>query len=126
MNKPFPAPRVARNQTARPEFLDAPTEARLARCWRDEGDVADRNRLITSHQALAIAAAKRAGGKGRELDSDTLQHANIELLKAADRFEPDKGFHFFNLCRMVDQGGNPRLQDPELIPGQVSEFNGHP
>jgi RNA polymerase sigma-32 factor len=94
MNKPFPAPRVARNQTARPEFLDAPTEARLARCWRDKGDVAARNRLVTSHQALAIAATSRTGGKGRELDSDLLQHANIGLLKAADRFDPDKGFRF--------------------------------
>jgi len=85
---------MAQNRTPRPEFLDAHNEARLARCWRDEGDVAARNRLITSHQALAMAAAKRAGGKGRELDNDILQHANIGLLKAADRFDPDKGFRF--------------------------------
>jgi RNA polymerase sigma-32 factor len=85
---------MARNQTPRPEFLDAHNEARLARLWRDEGDVAARNRLVTSHQALARAAAKRAGVKGRELDSDFLQHANIGLLKAADRFDPDKGFRF--------------------------------
>ena len=94
MNKPFPPPRMARKQTPRPEFLDAYNEARLARCWRDEGDVAARNRLVTSHQALAIAATSRAGGKGRELDTDILQHANIGLLKAADRFDPDKGFRF--------------------------------
>ncbi len=85
---------MARKQTPRPEFLDAPTEARLARCWRDKGDVAARNRLVTSHHALALAAASRAGGKGRQLDNDILQHANIGLLKAADRFDPDKGFRF--------------------------------
>jgi len=85
---------MARKQTPRPEFLDAYNEARLARCWRDEGDVAARNRLVTSHHALAVAATKRAGGKGRELDNDILQHANIGLLKAADRFDPDKGFRF--------------------------------
>ncbi len=94
MNKPFPLPRMARKQTPRPEFLDAHNEARLARCWRDEGDFAARNRLVTSHQALAIAATSRAGGKGRELDTDILQHAIIGLLKAADRFDPDKGFRF--------------------------------
>jgi RNA polymerase sigma-32 factor len=94
MNKPFPPRRMARKQAPRPEFLDAPTEARLARCWRDKGDVAARNRLVTSHHALALAAASRAGGKGRELDNDILQHANIGLLKAADRFDPDKGFRF--------------------------------
>ncbi|MEH6646628.1 sigma-70 family RNA polymerase sigma factor [Sulfitobacter sp.] len=94
MNKPFPPPRMARKQTLRPEFLDAPTEARLARCWRDKGDIAARNRLVAAHQALAMAAASRAGGKGRKLDNDILQHANIGLLKAADRFDPDKGFRF--------------------------------
>ena len=94
MNKPFPHPRMDRNRTPRAEFLDAPSEARLARCWRDDGDVAARNRLVTSHHALAMASAKRAGGKGRELDNDILQQANIGLLKAADRFDPDKGFRF--------------------------------
>ena len=94
MNKPFPPPRRSQKQVPRPEFLDAHTETRLARCWRDKRDVAARNRLVTSHQALAMAAASRAGVKGRELDSDLLQHANIGLLKAADRFDPDKGFRF--------------------------------
>jgi RNA polymerase sigma-32 factor len=94
MNKPFPLPRANSAQVPRAEFLDAANEARLARCWRDKGDVAARNRLVTSHQALAMGAASRAGGKGRELDSDILQHANLGLLKAADRFDPDMGFRF--------------------------------
>ena len=68
MNKPYTPTRTARRQIPRPEFLDAPTEARLARCWRDKGDIAARNRLVTAHQALAMAAASRAGGKGRKLD----------------------------------------------------------
>ncbi|MGO4917135.1 sigma factor [Pseudogemmobacter sp. W21_MBD1_M6] len=41
-----------------------------------------------------MAAARRAGGNGKELESDLLQHANIGLLKAADLFDPDKGFRF--------------------------------
>lgn len=94
MNSPFSPRSMTRNQTSRPEFLDARTEARLARCWHEEGDVIARNRLVTSHQALAMAAAKRAGGRGRELDSDILQQANIGLLKAAEGFDPDKGFRF--------------------------------
>jgi RNA polymerase sigma-32 factor len=94
MNKPFPPPRANRTQVPRAEFLDAANEARLARCWRDKGEVAARNRLVTAHQALATGAASRAGGKGRELDRDILQHANIGLLKAADRFDPDMGYRF--------------------------------
>ena len=94
MNIPFPPPRTARKLVPRAEFLDAASEARLAASWRDDGDVAARNRLVTSHQALAMAAAKRAGGKGQGLDNDILQQANIGLLKAADRFDPDMGFRF--------------------------------
>ena len=93
MNKPF-SPRSARPQVPRAEFLDAANEARLARHWRDTGDVASRNRLVTSHQALAMAAARRASGKGQELDHDILQHANLGLMKAADRFDADMGFRF--------------------------------
>ena len=94
MNKPFPPPQIARKLVPRAEFLDAVSEARLAASWRDDGDVAARNRLVTSHQALAMAATRRAGGKGQGLDSDILQQANIGLLKAADRFDPDRGFRF--------------------------------
>lgn len=94
MNKPFPPPRSGLPRVPRAEFLDAANEARLARRWRDSGDIAARNRLVTSHQALAMAASRRAGGKGRELDRDILQHANMGLLKAADRFDADMGYRF--------------------------------
>ena len=94
MNQPFIPPRQNRKLTRPAEFLDAATEARLALSWRDTGDVAARNRLVTAHRSLALAAAKRAGGRGREIDDDILQQANIGLLKAADRFDPDRGFRF--------------------------------
>ena len=94
MNVPFPPSRTARKLVPRAEFLDAATEARLAVSWRDDNDVAARNRLVTSHQALAMAAARRAGGKGQGLDCDIQQQANIGLLKAANRFDPDMGFRF--------------------------------
>ena len=41
-----------------------------------------------------MATARRAGDKVQGLDSDLLQQANIGLLKAADRFDPDMGFRF--------------------------------
>ena len=40
MNKTFAQRWTARKQTPRAEFLYAHNEARLARCWRDKGDVA--------------------------------------------------------------------------------------
>ncbi len=94
MNKPF-NPNRTRRKLARPsEFLDAETEAALARAWRDEGDTKARNRLVTAHRALALSAARRAAGAGRMPDEDIVQQANIGLLKAAERFDPDKGFRF--------------------------------
>ena len=94
MNKPLPPPRTSHKLVPRAEFLDAASEAQLAASWRDGGDVAARNRLVTSHQVLAMAATRRAGGRGQGLDMDILQQANIGLLKAADCFGPEIGFGF--------------------------------
>jgi RNA polymerase sigma-32 factor len=94
MNKPFTPPRNDRTLTRPAEFLDAETEQALARAWRDRGDTAARNRLITAHRALALAAARRAAGPGRAPDDDVIQQANIGLLKAAERFDPERGFRF--------------------------------
>lgn len=94
MNKPF-TPSRSRSKLDRPaEFLDAETELALARAWRDEGDTDARNRLVTAHRALAVSVARRAGGAGRAPDEDIVQQANIGLLKAAERFDPDRGFRF--------------------------------
>ncbi|WP_371060033.1 sigma-70 family RNA polymerase sigma factor [Rhodosalinus sp. 5P4] len=94
MNKPF-TPSRSRSKFDRPaEFLDAETELALARAWRDEGDTDARNRLVTAHRALAVSVARRAGGAGRAPDEDIVQQANIGLLKAAERFDPDRGFRF--------------------------------
>ncbi len=94
MNKPF-TPSRSRSKLDRPaEFLDAETELALARAWRDEGDTDARNRLVTAHRALAVSVARRAGGAGCAPDDDIVQQANIGLLKAAERFDPDRGFRF--------------------------------
>jgi RNA polymerase sigma-32 factor len=41
-----------------------------------------------------LAAARRAAGPGRAPDDDVIQQANIGLLKAAERFDPERGFRF--------------------------------
>lgn len=94
MNKPFNPTRSRRKLERPAEFLDADTEVALARAWRDEGDTDARNRLVTAHRALALSVARRAGGAGRAPDEDIVQQANIGLLKAAERFDPDRGFRF--------------------------------
>ena len=76
-------------------FLTEDEEVRLARAWRDTGDVAARNRLVTAYHPLVMSIARRFT-KTRSLqdDPDMLQHAYIGLLKAADGFDPERGFRF--------------------------------
>ena len=93
MTKPFAPPRRARGTGFSSEFLDAETESRLARAWRERGDTRARDRLVLAHRALAWSAAARMTRGGRP-DEDLIQQANLGLLKAADRFDPDMGFRF--------------------------------
>lgn len=94
MNQPFRPPRRPRGKGFSAEFLDAATEAALARAWRDHGDEKARDRLVLAHRALAWAAAARLSRGGGRPDEDLIQQANLGLMKAADRFDPDMGFRF--------------------------------
>ncbi len=75
------------------ELLDAETERELARRWRDEGDDEALHRLVTAYLRLAIAMAAKYRRYGASM-SDLVQEANIGLLKAASKFDPDRGVRF--------------------------------
>ena len=80
--------------------LDHATEIALARAWRDEGDSRARDRLILAHRRLALGAVARLGGKaGTSTHDDLMQQAYLGLMKAADRFDPDKGVRFSTYAR---------------------------
>jgi RNA polymerase sigma-32 factor len=80
-------------QARKAELLDHPTEAALARAWRDSRDPAALNRLITAHLRLAIAAAARFRRYGAPMN-DLVQEASVGLMKAAEKFDPDQGVRF--------------------------------
>lgn len=80
-------------QARKAELLDPVTEAALAHAWRDRRDAVALNRLITSHLRLAIAAASRFRRYGAPMN-DLVQEAALGLMKAAERFEPQKGVRF--------------------------------
>lgn len=75
------------------ELLDSETEARLARAWRDRGDRAALDRLVRAHMRLAIATAARFRRYGASMN-DLVQEAALGLLKAAEKFDPDRGVRF--------------------------------
>lgn len=95
MNKPyFPNRPPQRARTAGPAFLSAEEETRLARAWRDHGDVAARNRLVTAFTPLVQAMVARFTKGRAQDDPDLMQQAYIGLMRAADGFDPDRGIRF--------------------------------
>jgi len=95
MNKPFiPSDPKAHGNRPRPGFLSAQEEQHLARAWQENRDVAARNRLVNAFAPLAMATAKRHSRNKTLDDPDLLQHAYIGLIKAANGFDPEKGFRF--------------------------------
>jgi len=75
------------------ELLDAETERRLAYAWRDARDEAALHRLITAYMRLAISMASKYRRYGAPMN-DLIQEAGVGLMKAADKFDPDRGVRF--------------------------------
>ena len=75
------------------EYLDAETELALAYAWRDERDEKALHRLITAYMRLAISMAAKFKRYGAPM-SDLVQEASLGLMKAADKFDPDRGVRF--------------------------------
>ena len=65
-------------------------EKRLARRFRDEGDLGAARGLVMSHLRLVIAVARGYLGYGLP-HADLIQEGNIGLMKAVKRFDPERG-----------------------------------
>jgi len=75
------------------ELLGSDVEYALAVAWRDHGDQAAADRLVTTH--LRLAAKIAAGFRGYGLPiTDLTSEANLGLVNAVKRFDPDKGARF--------------------------------
>lgn len=75
------------------ELLDAETELQLAYAWRDQRDEEALHRLITAYMRLAISMAAKFKRYGAPMN-DLIQEAGVGLMKAADKFDPDRGVRF--------------------------------
>jgi RNA polymerase sigma-32 factor len=75
------------------ELLDAETELALAYAWRDQRDEQALHRLITAYMRLAISMASKFKRYGAPMN-DLIQEASVGLMKAADKFDPDRGVRF--------------------------------
>ena len=75
------------------ELLDAETELKLAYAWRDHRDEQALHRLINAYMRLAISMAAKFKRYGAPMN-DLIQEAGLGLMKAADKFDPDRGVRF--------------------------------
>lgn len=75
------------------EMLDAETELKLAYAWRDERDEASLHRLINAYMRLAISMASKFKRYGAPMN-DLIQEVGLGLMKAAEKFDPDRGVRF--------------------------------
>ena len=73
-------------------LLSAEEEQTLARAAR-AGDADARRRLSEANLRLVVSVAKHYAGRGLPF-LDLIQEGNLGLMKAAEKFEPDRGFKF--------------------------------
>ena len=70
--------------TREEEYMDATA-------WRQHQDIDAAHRLVTSHLRLAAKIAMGFRGYGLPV-TDLIQEANIGLMEAVKRFDPERGF----------------------------------
>lgn len=79
-------------EIGRVPLLTVEQETRLAEAAR-AGDEQARRRLSEANLRLVVSVAKRYAGRGLPF-LDLIQEGNLGLMKAAEKFEPERGFRF--------------------------------
>jgi RNA polymerase sigma-32 factor len=77
----------------RAEMLEADVELDLARKWRNNGDEKALHRLVNAYLRLAVSMASKYRRYGADM-TDLVQEAGIGLMKAAEKFDPERGVRF--------------------------------
>jgi len=72
-------------------MLEKNQEFMLAKSWVDHGDSRSAHQLVTSHLRLAAKIAMGYRGYGLPI-AEVVSEANVGLMQAVKRFDPDKGF----------------------------------
>ncbi|MGY4225125.1 RNA polymerase sigma-32 factor [Bradyrhizobium sp. USDA 4503] len=91
-----PAPFRSASRAAR--HLEPLEEQELASRWHDQGDRAAIDILVTSHLAFAAGIARRYKRYGLP-EADLASEATIGLIKAAMRFQANRGARFSTYAR---------------------------
>jgi RNA polymerase sigma-32 factor len=78
-------------EVGRYPLLTAEEETRLARRWRDEGDVQAAHALVSSNLRFVVKIANEYRGYGVHV-LDLVQEGSVGLMQAVKRFDPERGY----------------------------------
>ena len=84
-----PQPRIKSTKSA----WDKEKTRELFRRYKQKGDMDAREKLVMSHMNLVRFLANKFKNRGEPID-DLIQVGYLGLLKAIDRFDPDRGLEF--------------------------------
>ncbi len=94
-NLPAPSPEQGLNRYMQDirkfPLLEPEQEYMLAKSWVDHQDTRAAHQLVTSHLRLAAKIAMGYRGYGLP-QSEVISEANVGLMQAVKRFDPEKGF----------------------------------
>jgi RNA polymerase sigma-32 factor len=94
-NLPAPSPEQGLNRYMQEirkfPMLEPEQEYMLAKRWVDHQDSAAAHKMVTSHLRLAAKIAMGYRGYGLP-QSEVISEANVGLMQAVKRFDPEKGF----------------------------------
>jgi RNA polymerase sigma-32 factor len=76
-------------------LLTVEEEQQLARVYRDKGDTRAAHRLVTANLRFVVKVAYEYRSYGFKM-SDLIQEGNIGLMKAVQKFDPDKGIRLIS------------------------------
>ncbi len=79
--------------TSAPKDRGKDLELELLRCYHRRGDFAARDEMVARTMALVHHVARRYTNRGEPYE-DLVQAGSVGLLKAVDRFDPDRGVSF--------------------------------
>lgn len=94
-NLPVPSPELGIShylqEIRKFPVLEPEEEYILAKRWRNDADTTAAQTLVTSHLRLAAKIAMGYRGYGLPIE-DVISEANVGLMQAVKRFDPEKGF----------------------------------
>ncbi len=90
------------------------------------GDSQAKEQLIQANLRFVVQVAKKYQGKGLPLE-DLINEGNIGLMHAADRFDPDRGYHFISYAvwwikQAILKAFNEKVKQIRLPSNRVQEL----